>query len=209
MSFFDMSNVDYYDIMFRNVKGLRYINLYKVQDNNKIIEKTDINKIDKLTVCQKGNIITNEKRIDDCCYFNIESDKCESFNYIIIHYGEKVKYEKGFGFDPENIDSYFIILSNWFKKYTVKDELEIKAGTKITVYFKSDLISLKSFLNPNHDDKAKNIKSIDMTHLRIPLLKNTAEMFYGCESIESIDLSIFEQSSITDMGGMFYNCKSL
>ena len=53
----------------------------------------ELKEIINLTVCQKGKIITNDNRIEKCCYYNLDNDECESTNYIIVYYGEKAEYD--------------------------------------------------------------------------------------------------------------------
>ena len=63
VSNFNMENVKYAISMFENVINLEYINLYKVKDYNAYISQSELNTLDKLTVCQKEQILTKDDLI--------------------------------------------------------------------------------------------------------------------------------------------------
>ena len=68
---FNMENVGSADNMFSEVKNLKYINLYDPKNTGNSITGSILNTMDRLTICQKDNIITNQKANYDCCYFDI------------------------------------------------------------------------------------------------------------------------------------------
>ena len=96
VSNFNMENVKYAISMFENVINLEYINLYKVKDYNAYISQNELNTLDKLTVCQKEQILTKDDLIKKCCKYNITTDQCDYTNYIEIYYGEDVSYNGDF-----------------------------------------------------------------------------------------------------------------
>ena len=82
--------------IFKNVTNLKYINLYRVEDINGLISESELNNLDNLKVCQTNNILKNQNIFNICCAYNIETDKCEYTNYIIVYYGKDVEYNEGF-----------------------------------------------------------------------------------------------------------------
>ena len=88
-----MKKVSNTENMFKGIEKLEYINLYGIQNLDKNIVEDNLNKINKLTVCQKENIITNEKAVKECCFFNTTIMQCQKkiINIITLYY-EKVKY---------------------------------------------------------------------------------------------------------------------
>ena len=94
--------------MFLNVKNLKYIDLYNAIDDDKYISQSYLNEINELLVCQKNNIITNTRAVNVCCNYNIETDMCESDNFIIIYFSQDVNYKNGFKNDMRNNISFII-----------------------------------------------------------------------------------------------------
>ena len=58
--------------MFDNVNNLKYINIYNVASDGVLATalSNELNNIDNLIVCQKNEIIINDKAIYDCCTYN-------------------------------------------------------------------------------------------------------------------------------------------
>ena len=87
ISHFNLDNTTNHDSIFGNVNSLRYINLYYVEDKNKIIQNSALSNLNNLIVCQKEEEIlptnTDNKK---CCYFDITENICKSDNYIILYY---------------------------------------------------------------------------------------------------------------------------
>ena len=70
-----------YENIFSSISSIRYINLYNFK-NDKIISEI-FKEIDHiLYVCQKENIITNQKAFN-CCNYNFENDTCYPFNVTV------------------------------------------------------------------------------------------------------------------------------
>ena len=80
LSILDISNFNLLqstiDQIFFGLVNLRYINMYNVKDNNKLVEctlNTDT-KIEKIFyVCQQEYLITNTKSLDCCDYYDNEA----------------------------------------------------------------------------------------------------------------------------------------
>ena len=108
ISHFSMEKISKVDSMFENLINLKYINLYKAQDANDLIANSELNNIDKLTVCQSDNILKREDVINKCCSYNIETDECEYTNYIVAYYGSDVEYSGGFKNKYRNNIDYII-----------------------------------------------------------------------------------------------------
>ena len=67
----NMKNVSSADNMFSEIENLKYIDLYDAKNTGNYITGSILNTMDRLTICQKDNIITNQKANYDCCYFDI------------------------------------------------------------------------------------------------------------------------------------------
>ena len=72
---FNMENVSSADNMFNGIENLKYINLYDAKNTGNYVAGSILNTINGLTICQKDNIITNQKANYDCCYFDIVKKK--------------------------------------------------------------------------------------------------------------------------------------
>ena len=240
LSHFNFKSVVTFGAAFYEVTNLKYLNIFHVQDPNSLLKETDLNKINNLTVCQKEKIITNEEVNNACGYFNLETNKTESNNYIIIRYGNNAEYKFGFIKDKDNNNNKFrkniefITNTNPYKKLKDTDELILRRGSKLEIYFSSPLSSLEKFFDPEIDNGMKNAISIDLSHFDISLMNNMnslfsncvslqkiylpeeiklkdqmIQIFYECNSLESVDLSCFDTSSVTDMHRLFYNCNTI
>ena len=227
-----------YEYMFRKIENLKYINLYNVEDKNGIIKgSSDIININNLIVCEKEEEIVlpteGSSRKRQCCYFNISKDECETDNYILIYYGKESIYRNGF-YNHFRNDVDFIYNGDYINTLTNNENFKVNAGCKIEVYFKSDITTLESFFDSNHDINIGNIKSIDLSHFNPSseigvnlqktfsgcfslesitfndlLVGNMSNMFSGCYSLKSIDLSSVDASQAIDMSYMFYQCNAL
>ena len=239
ISYFNLDNITNYENIFYNVKTLKYINVYNVEDKNGIIKGSDdISSLKGLIVCEKEEEIilptidTDRKR--SCCYFNISKESCEYDNYILIYYGKESVYNMGFNNKYRN-GVEFIINGDYINNLTNEKDFKVNAGCKIAVYFKSSEIStLESFFDSNHDINIGNIKSIDLSHFNPSsqnsvnmkkafsscislesitfndlLVGNMNNMFSGCYSLKSINLTLLDLSEATDTSYMFYKCESL
>ena len=187
ISKFNMQKVTQIDSMFNNVTNLKFINLYNTKNSYENITKSELSQINNLTVCQSEKIIINEDAINKCCYYNILSNICENTNYIILYFGENVEYNFGFTKENEirmNID--FIINVDHNRKLTGLDELYIKTGKKIEIYFSSPITSLENYFNSDQDMNTEKIISIDFSHFDSSYVENMKSLFYGCKSLQSI-----------------------
>ena len=118
--------------MFSQFKSLKYVNLYNAKNTGNYISLSVLNEMETLTICQKDNIITNAKAKYDCCYFDIEIEKCKD-KYIKVFYGKDVKYEKGFQNKGRNdIDFVFTPYNNLKPK--LNQEFIIKEGDLLLIF---------------------------------------------------------------------------
>ena len=211
-----MKKIENSDSAFNNLKNLRYINLYGVQNLNIEYMSGLINKT--LIVCQDNDylIYNNSKSI--CCDFNLELEKCYSNNYIKVTYIQnngytpyfqgfkKASNPKGSGYvdSPARDGINFILMGDSI--YTKDEPLKIDQDNIIELHFHNDITTLEKLF---YDDYCKRIDSIDLSHFDSSLVTNTANMFYECTSIKELSLTNFNTSSVTNMESMFYKCNSL
>ena len=90
LSNFDMKScTSYYDI-FSSIDNIKYINLYNFK-NDKIISQIFDEAKNIFFVCQKDNIITNPNAYN-CCDYNFEADKCDSYQIFTDGYETKTDF---------------------------------------------------------------------------------------------------------------------
>ena len=73
ISSFDSNNLKDFTNMFSGADIIKYINLFNIQNYDNLVKaisiSSNLNNKDNLTVCQKNNIINNEKALYDCCVY--------------------------------------------------------------------------------------------------------------------------------------------
>ena len=201
--------------MLNSLKSLKYINIYNVKNTEDYIKDSLLKNIENLTICQKEDIIINENAYYNCCYYDISTNKCESYNYMLIYYDQDVSYENGFSnnadteFASFRKEDYFIINKNYTNIIDKENKLAISKGSKLEVYLKTSITSLENYFNVNNDPNAQYIKKVDLSHLDFSSIKSTSNMFYRCSNLQSVYFSDIEMTSLTDTNMMFYNCISL
>ena len=205
ISNFNFTNNDVTD-MFRNINNLKYVDLSNVTDDGKYISQSHLNEIDELFVCQKKNIIPNPNVYNICCDYNIELDKCDGDNYIIIYFAQDVNYKNGFKNELRN-NIGFINYEN--STYLDDKELNIKANSKVEIHFNTPINNLESFFYPSLDDNMNYVKSIDFSNFDASLVTNFRNMFGDCKKLKYIDFTNFNTSNAIDMSEMFDSCTSL
>ena len=160
-------------------------------------------------------ILLSENAYYNCCYYDIQSNKCESYSYMLIYYDRNVAYKKGFSnnsntnFDAFRKEEYFIINKNYTNRINKESKIVISKRSKLEVYFISDIISLENYFNIYNDPNAQYIKKVDLSHLDFSSIESTSSMFYNCRNLQSVYISDKENTSLTNMNMMFYNCSSL
>ena len=209
ISHFNMEKISKADTMFFNTINIKYINLYDTKNAKKYISQSELKEISNLTVCQKESIITNENRTEECCYYNLDNNECESTNYITVYYGEKAEYDNGFLVENYRNDLEFIINGVYNIKQNTSDNLIVLPDSKIEIHFSNPVRNLGKFFSSEIDPNMAKITSIDFSHFNTSLIEDITSMFSGCSSLKSIDLSFFDTSKIVDMSNMFLNCTSL
>ena len=201
--------------MFYGVLNLKYINLYNMRDTKNYIKNTYLKNIQNLTICQKENIVISEKNAYyNCCYYDIKTNKCEIYNYMFIYYDKYITYEKGFSFIENNAitlrkEKYFIINKDYFNKINGTNRLIIKKGSKLGIYFSSEVTTLEDYFNADIDENALYLKKVILSHLDIYSVQSTSKMFYKCGNLKFIVFPNIEVSTLTNMNKMFYLCASL
>ena len=98
ISSFNFEKVDNLENLFINVP-LKYLNISNINDPMNLIAKTELNDLINLTICQKREIFTKEDKNYQCCKYNIEKEKCEFSNYIIVYFEKETEYKYGFELD--------------------------------------------------------------------------------------------------------------
>ena len=204
---------------FKNVNKLRYVNIQSMVYNNDedYNDNTCVNhdcnlplnyNTEKhLIVCQNHKFISNANIYEICCSFDIETDMCNSFKYIILYFKRDVQYANGFLNDYRN-NINFINYNE--ETLPLNLELNIVANTPLEIHFTLDEItSMEKFFSNEVDNNMANLLSIDFSNFYIYDIENFSHMFYGCSSLEILDLSNFGTLSAQNMDGMFYNCNSL
>jgi surface protein len=220
---FDMKSVTSADNIIDDLENLKYINIYHVENSGEYLNINNLN-IEDLKVCQKEKIFSMKKEngetgaskeipiIEKCCYYDLKSDDCEpeTTNFIVIYYGTNTEYSDGTGFakDFRKGIEFIIINNDHSSKKNDTENLYIKAGNKVEIYF-SEVTKLQNFFYYTKDPNVKNIISIDLSHLNASLVTSFDLMFYGCDSLVSIDLTNFNTSSSKNMQQMFFGCNSL
>ena len=207
ISNFNLDNITDSQNIFTGIKSLRYINLFNVEDKNNIIQNSALKDLSDLVVCQKEEILSTNTNNRKCCYYNILDKMCESDNYIIVYYGKKSEYKNGF-INKYRDNISFIINGYYNNILGSNEELIIKEGCKIELYFNSLMTSLESFFDYNHDINAGKIKYIDFSHFNSSLITDMSKAFSGCTSLESINFNNFK-FSLTNTNNMFFGCDSL
>jgi surface protein len=194
--------------MFENVNNLQYINIYNISSNGNLarIISTELNNIDNLFVCQKNGIITNPQDTYVCCDFNITISKCQPSNYITLFFNKESHYENGF----KNEFRYDITFLDYNDKTIASNtELNILAGTHLQVCFNYPIINMTNFFSEKYDNNIINVISIDFSYFNSSLVKNMANMFFGCSTLELINFLNFDTFQVSNMFNMFFNCASL
>ena len=194
--------------MFDNVNNLKYINIYNVASDGVLATalSNELNNIDNLIVCQKNEIINNDKAIYECCTYNSDKSKCEFSNYMIIKYKEEAEYSNRFQISSRT-GIRFIEYGN--KNYRKDEKLIINANTEIKIYFLFDMTSLESYFDSSTDSNVVKIISVDLSNFNSTLITNLNNMFKGCSSITNINFSNFITSKVNNMANIFSECSSL
>ena len=205
------------DNTLTNVNKLRYINIenMKYNLNADYSEGNCANdncvlpinyESDPVIVCQNNPFLTNANIYEICCSFNADTEMCESDNYIILYFNQDYNYETGFKNSYRN-DINFINCDN--KTITDSAALNIKAGTKMEIHFKSSVTNMEKFFSQAEDENMINLVSIDLSHFNSSSVTNMNSMFSGCSSLQSINLLTLNTQKVTDMANMFSGCSSL
>ena len=181
--------------IFRGLIGLKYLNLFYIQDNYNILGSNyvDLASAPGLIVCKRG--ITQIFGMFNINLFNLCDDEYFSYpaiNYVTITYGQ-IKYRKRSLVSKTK--KYFMIGSG--------NKIEFHFGYKLTK--NENIFSCSSI--PFYDKE--NITSFDFSHFDSSKMTNMESMFHGCDSLNSINFTNFNTSSATDMSNMFQGCIKL
>ena len=199
ISNFYINNIVNIDMLFNELNSLETINLFNVE-NGKLLD-TQIEKLKNgLNVCQKENIISEDKATNLCK------------NYIKTCFRENVIYENGFNYNEENeINQYRnnVILS--FIEYESfnlsKNPLDIKSSSCIIITLNSSVESLAHFFNSKYDKNVENIISVDFSYFYSSSLNDINSLFKGCKSLENVTFTNFNTSLVTNMSEDFLDVK--
>ena len=169
------------------------------------------NNIENLTVCHgdTGTLFTSITKKNykyACCnYEEGENGKCESDNYMIIYFKEKVS---SFSINEDFLSDYVSLVLSEEEGYTqwAFKQRGCGFGKKtelVKIYFKKILGSLGGF-SFNND----NIKKVDFSHFDFSKFKSVQNMFQG-SSLEAVDLSNINAPQLTNMDSMFQDSSIL
>ena len=204
----DFSSAQKTNDVFSNLESLKYINIMDIDASIDIKNdlKNNLNEKNDLKVCQNSNILESDKITNICCNYNAENERCESINYIIVYYGEDIKYESKFGNDYRHEIRYII---SGDSLYTKDESFEISKGSKIEISLSSSITSLEKFFDKNYDNNAQYIESIDLSNFDWSNVVSYESTFNGCSSLKKVIFPKEETPSLTKMGSMFNGCSSL
>ena len=190
---FNTENLKKATNMFSN--NLKYLDISKITENEIIKDElSSLNSTKNLLICQKNDIIQNVNSA--CCESkafitgnkkNVNNNKemCTTNNYIIVKYGKKADYLKGFG-NQYRDGVVFIVLKgkNKYndKLYQKNEALTLNPNDIIEIHFGYPVKSLVSFFGYERSSKSGD---------------------ENVEKIVSIDLSNFDSSLINDISAMF------
>ena len=200
ISNFDPININNADSMFDNFENIKYINLNNMTNDYIIsrIKSSNLKNKNDLIVCQNNNkpIIDNVNAIYDCLYFEENSLKSDSNNYITVKYNNESKYTSGFKLD--NIKTrkeinYIIYQDSIF----INDNpFIIEANKSIEIHFTNIIDNLENFFNDELDSNCRNIISIDLSYFNSTLIGNIDNIFSNCTSLSYLDISNFDFGKI-------------
>ena len=220
ISNFDLTNKEINKI-FKNIGKLQYVSLinclgetndiYTFLNNIKglnnekkflCINDTKFNDVDS-QYKESNNGDSIENIFERCCYFDIENAACK---YLLVSFNNECSYESGFeNVCRANIDK--IILDD--AKKSKNDILEIKAGSKMKIYFNKAPTNFSNFFDVQYDANVANIDSIDFSHMDLTKVIDMGYLFKGCSSLESITFSKATPTAIKNMAGMLSDCTGI
>ena len=220
ISNFDLTNKEINKI-FKNIGKLQYVSLinclgetndiYTFLNNIKglnnekkflCINDTKFNDVDS-QYKESNNGDSIENVFERCCYFDIENAACK---YLLVSFNNECSYESGFeNVCRANIDK--IILDD--AKKSKNDRLEIKAGSKMKIYFNKAPTNFSNFFDVQYDANVANIDSIDFSHMDLTKVIDMGYLFKGCSSLESITFSKATPTAIKNMAGMLSDCTGI
>ena len=172
------------------------------------LKEVILKSFNKLIICEKDGYFAkqNEQYKDFCCDFNIETEKCQSSNYIIVYYpNDKSDAEYQFSLTENYKDQINFIIND--DMLATKNDLPININQnnfQIEIHLKSSLTSLESFF-----EGMENIISVDLSHLDSSSLTSVKKMFYKCTSVKSIEIQDINTENLIDMSSMFEGCSGL
>ena len=111
--------------MFKDDNNMKYIDLLKLANSYLNFTESELNKKDNLTICQREDIIINTNAKYNCCYFDINTGKCESAQYVIAFFDKNtLSYENGFALNDSDFRNYisFIVPGYNRKKLNIDEK---------------------------------------------------------------------------------------
>ena len=220
ISNFDLSNNEINKI-FKNIGKLLYVNLVNCLGKTNDIY-TFLNSIrgvnnDKKLIClnedkfndvnnqykESNNGVSIENVFERCCNIDFENAVC---GYLLVSFKNEFSYENGFE-NGYRVDVNKIILDGVQK--SKNDQLEIKAGSKMKIYFSLTPSNFSNFFDVQHDPNVVNIDSVDFSHMDLTKVIDMSYLFQGCSSLESITFSKYTPENLNNMVGMFSGCSGI
>ena len=220
ISNFDLSNNEINKI-FKNIGKLVYVNLVNCLGKTNDVY-TFLNSIrglnnDKKLIClnedkfndvnnqykESNNGVSIENVFERCCNIDFENAVC---GYLLVSFKNEFSYENGFE-NGYRADVDKIILDGVQK--SKNDQLEIKAGSKMKIYFSLTPSNFSNFFDVQHDPNVVNIDSVDFSHMDLTKVIDMSYLFQGCSSLESITFSKYTPENLNNMEGMFSGCSGI
>ena len=210
---FNLKNIKNADYMFTGLNKLKYIDIYNVQNENKYISESDLNKNNKLEVCQKDIIIKD--KTTKCEIEHTDTVK-EDNNYIIVEYGAQTNYPIGFIYNGNANNDYrkdiaikLIIKEKDQSKYNVDQELNIEPGERIQIHFTNPVTTFTNFFDSTYDNNTKNIEFIDFSNFISSSVTDISSLLKGCTSLKAINMTNFDFKNIEQSSSLFSDANNL
>ena len=105
--------------------------------------------------------------------------------------------------NKSNIEDYVEILEDSGKKLLITEKFEKNKKYKIHYNFSENFNDFKYLF------QSIEIKSLDLSKLKMGNITSVESMFSECKNLTSIDLSNKELKKLEDLSSMFFNCLSL
>ena len=198
------------EYMISNLRYMKNVDISSAQVNDFFINKFNMymtTKNKNVSLCY-NNDMSLISRIDQnlklCCEYDLETDICDSSNYIKAYFESNVEYNDGFGNDYRINIGY---LKYEDSEYTRKNTITIEPNNPLEIKYAFPIDNLNNFFVS--DSNMDSLISIDFSNFDSSKITSTENLFLGLTKLKSVYLANFGSSSLTNMKGMFKDCNSL